>query len=108
MGDEAENKTHRECMEKIEKKIYCLLTSDDRKEVKNGLSNVLYWGYDSAIDKKTGKKKLQREQVQKFRSQVANITLERFQEVYCKYHKAPNDSLLNDIVSLYRFGLKSA
>ena len=39
-----EYKTHRECMREVEKKIHAQLLSQNTDVVKDGLSNILYWG----------------------------------------------------------------
>ena len=40
-------KSHRQCMREVEENIRSQLLSKNPEEVKNGLSNVLYWGYAS-------------------------------------------------------------
>jgi hypothetical protein len=61
----------------LEQYIRDLLLSENPKSVRNGLSNVLYWGYATSPGR-------QRDRVHRFRSQVADHQLSAFSNVISK------------------------
>ena len=64
-------------MRKVEEKIRAQLLSEDLKEVKDGLSNVLYWGYATQLGR-------QHDRTSKFRAKVTPSQIECFEKIASK------------------------
>lgn len=76
-GNEAEKNDFRSYLE-LERFVRAQLLSDKHEDVKNGLSNVIYWGYATSRGR-------QRDRVEKFRSEVNDQQIFQFSKIVQSY-----------------------
>lgn len=100
-----ETNIHRECMRKVEKKIRNQLLSGNAQVVKDGLANVLYWGY-------TEDKLKQTIHLNAFRkNKNFDKELLEFRKFCIDHHSNPSmlsEPVLRHITKLPQFGISFA